>query len=154
MERYILSLDYGTQSVRGMVFDPQGHLLWKKRAAMPHYDRPLPDRAEIDPQEYKKLTIWLCRVMREEAPDLFRRIEGICLACMRDCLTVVDAEGNALRPLILWLDQRRTDTVRPGKSASSGRRGIGRRGHTDPGGKPGGIYQLPSGPGTPDLGKG
>lgn len=113
MERYVLSLDYGTQSVRGMVFDPRGHLLWKKRAAMPHYDKPLPDRAEIDPQEYKKLTIWLCRVMREEVPDLFRRIEGICLACMRDCLTVVDAEGNALRPLILWLDQRRTDTIRP-----------------------------------------
>ncbi len=113
MEEYILSLDYGTQSVRGMVFDPQGRQLWKKRAGMPAYDKSAPDRAEIDPAVYKKITIWLCRVLKEERLDIFRHIGGISIACMRDCLTVVDREGNALRPLILWLDQRRTEVVRP-----------------------------------------
>ena len=113
MERYVLSLDYGTQSVRGMVFDPQGKLLWKKRANMPQYQRPYPGWAEVDPEEYKKLTIWICRVLREERPEIFSAVEGICIACMRDCLAVVDAEGKALRPMILWLDQRRTQVIRP-----------------------------------------
>ncbi len=113
MEEYILSLDYGTQSVRGMVFDPQGRQIWKKKAAMPPYDKPAPDRAEIDPVYYKKLTVWLCHALQKENPDVFEHIGGLCIACMRDCLTIVDKEGEALRPLILWLDQRRTSVVRP-----------------------------------------
>ena len=80
---------------------------------MPPYDKPAPDRAEIDPVYYKKLTVWLCHALQKENPDVFEHIGGLCIACMRDCLTIVDKEGEALRPLILWLDQRRTSVVRP-----------------------------------------
>lgn len=109
----ILSFDCGTQSIRGFLFDKKGELLLKESVEVGEYEAKEPGQAEIDPDRFRQAMAEVCHKIREDRPDLFERIAGLTVSCMRECMILADEQGEAIRPCIVWLDRRKTSVKRP-----------------------------------------
>ena len=109
MERkVILTIDCGTQSLRGLLFSPDGNLLARTRIPYAPYASPRPGWAEQDPEIYWEGLCRACRRLKREHPDHFARIAGVGVTTQRNSMINVDRRGNCLRPAIIWLDQRKS----------------------------------------------
>jgi len=109
----LLAIDNGTQSVRALLFDPYGNLIAKSRVIIEPYFSTAPGLAEQDPQVF-----WdaVCRACQElwQLPGVHKEtIAAVALTGQRGTVVNVDEAGNPLRPAIIWLDQRRTDGLKP-----------------------------------------
>lgn len=115
----ILAIDNGTQSVRALAFDLQGNLLAKARVPIEPYVAPQPGWAEKDPDTYWDALCRACQLLWRQAeatgkPAALReRIAGVALTTQRSTVINVDEAGQSLRPAIVWLDQRRTEGLKP-----------------------------------------
>ena len=110
-----MTIDCGTQSVRVLVFDIRGSLLYKYKSAIDEYKTINPGWKEIDPDIiWNKICIGT-RSLYEKDRDLFFRIEGVTVSCQRDSVVVVDKDGNHLRDCIIWMDKRKNKEIRPMK---------------------------------------
>jgi len=108
----ILAIDNGTQSVRALAIDGQGSLVAKTRVPIqPYYSTAL-GLAEQDPQVYWDAVCQATRQLWQYGVDP-QRIACLSLTTQRSTMINVDAQGKPLRPAIVWLDQRRTQDVRP-----------------------------------------
>ncbi|MES2818500.1 MAG: FGGY-family carbohydrate kinase [Pseudomonadota bacterium] len=106
---YLLAIDNGTQSVRALLFDLQGNLLGKGKVELQAYYSSQPGWAEQDPEYYWQNLGEACRRLWQ-AVDIDRGlIKGVSLTTQRGTVINVDAQGAALRPAMLWLDQRRAE---------------------------------------------
>ncbi|MCG8618739.1 MAG: FGGY-family carbohydrate kinase [Desulfobacterales bacterium] len=105
-DKYVLSLDCGTQSLRALVFDCNGQLLAREQVEYSPYVSPGPGLAEQDPEIYWDSLIQACRQLATNAPDIWTGIAGVGVTTQRATMVNVDAAGNVLRPAIVWLDQR------------------------------------------------
>lgn len=110
---HILAIDNGTQSVRALLFDPRGNLLAKTRVPLTAYQSPAPGLLEIDPQIFWQSLCQACQQLWEQPGVDKRSIAGVALTTQRSTVVNVDPSGNPLRPAIVWLDQRRTEGLRP-----------------------------------------
>jgi sugar (pentulose or hexulose) kinase len=105
----ILAIDNGTQSVRALIFDDRGNLLFKSRIPLQPYYSARPGWAEQDPEYF-----WdaICQALKslwsEQGADP-ADIGGVAVTTQRTTMVNLDARGHPLRPAIIWLDQRRTD---------------------------------------------
>jgi sugar (pentulose or hexulose) kinase len=115
----ILSIDNGTQSVRALLFDAQGNLLAKSRIPIEPYFSTAPGLAEQDPEVFWQA---LCRACQQLWADLAmgndpkiskERIACVTLTTQRSTLINLDKDGQPLRPAMVWLDQRRTEGLKP-----------------------------------------
>ena len=113
MQDYILSIDNGTQSIRALIFDLQGSLIAKSRIPITPYVSPHPGWAEQDPDYYWTTLCEACQKLWVENHIDKERIKGVTLTTQRATMVNVDQQGKPLRPAITWLDQRRTDGLRP-----------------------------------------
>ncbi len=109
----LLAIDNGTQSVRALLFDPQGVLLAKARVPIQPYYSTRPGYAEQDP-----LVFWdaVCRACREllALPGVqIQSIAAVALTTQRSTVVNLDQHGEPLRPAVVWLDQRRTPGLPP-----------------------------------------
>ena len=101
----ILSLDIGTSSLKAGLFDMKGCLLEKRGSRIPFLpDISPPDAGyEIDPAE------WMAAV-KKLVPSLLagrkETLSSIVISGNGPTLVAVGEKGEALRPAILWLDQR------------------------------------------------
>lgn len=103
----ILTVDFGTQSVRTCLFDKDGNLLAnEKEEYEPAYVSPKPGWAEQDPDYYYGCMKKALRKLTSSNPELVRRIAGITQTCFRDSAVLLDENFRPVRPMILWLDQR------------------------------------------------
>ncbi|NND00242.1 MAG: carbohydrate kinase [Gammaproteobacteria bacterium] len=111
-EPLFLAIDFGTQSVRAIVFDLHGASL--VRAAVPIPAPRSPEKGWAE-QDAEKLWQWLCEACRKASSELddATRIKAVAVTTMRATVIPVDASGDALRPAILWPDQRRTKSAPP-----------------------------------------
>ena len=107
----ILALDAGTQSVRALVFDPAGNLVAKARVPIIPYVSPHPGWAEQRPEIYWESIVEGCRALWSAGAVRPEDLAGVALTTQRATMVNVDREGNALRPAIVWLDQRRAEDV-------------------------------------------
>src|SRR5689334_17836960 len=115
---HALAIDVGTQSVRALLFDPAGNLVEMGRVPIEPYVSPQPGWAEQDPEVWWAAIGEACRRLWAAAasapaaigPDA---VGGVALTTQRVTLVVADENGTALRPAIVWLDQRRTEGLRP-----------------------------------------
>jgi sugar (pentulose or hexulose) kinase len=115
---HALAIDVGTQSVRAILFDAAGTLVAMGRVPIEPYVSPLPGWAEQDPEVWWAAIGEACRRLWAAAaaadakpgPDC---VAGVALTTQRVTIVVADTAGKPLRPAIVWLDQRRTEGLRP-----------------------------------------
>lgn len=102
----ILTIDFGTQSVRVAIFDKEGNCLAsEKETYEPAYFSIKPGYAEQDPNYYYDC-LCKCTQRISKNAELMNRVKGITMTCFRDSAVLLDKENKIIRPMILWLDQR------------------------------------------------
>ncbi len=112
MPENLLAIDHGTQSVRALVFDPRGDLLHKVRVPIEPYYSTAPGLAEQDPEVFWKAVCDACQGLWAQGVDR-SSLAAVALTTQRSTVLNLDKDGRPLRPAIHWLDQRRTEGVRP-----------------------------------------
>jgi sugar (pentulose or hexulose) kinase len=109
----LLAIDNGTQSVRALVFDLEGHLLAKERVPIEIYVSDAPGLSELPLEPAWGLLCQATRALVANHPDLIPRLAGAALTTQRGTTVNLDREGRPLRHAITWLDQRRTEGLPP-----------------------------------------
>ena len=110
---HLLAIDYGTQSVRALLFDARGALVAKSRVEVEPFYSDHPGWAEQDP---RAMWGWLCEACQglwQQCPVPREAVAAVALTTQRATMVNVDEAGDPLRPAILWLDQRRTEGLPP-----------------------------------------
>lgn len=110
----VLTIDFGTQSVRVAIFDSKGNqLAMEKEKYNPPYFSILPNYAEQDPKIYYEAMCHCSKRLVEANKELIEEVQGACLTCFRDSAVLLDKDRNVIRPMILWLDQRNAECKKP-----------------------------------------
>jgi len=111
----VLAVDNGTQSLKALLFSAvDGSLVATQNVPFtPPYESPQPGWAEQDPAIYWNALCRACHGLWENGTVDRHRIAGVALTTQRGTVIPVDRNGTALRPAILWLDQRKTYGLRP-----------------------------------------
>ena len=112
MPENLLAIDNGTQSVRALVFDPRGNLLFKQRVPIEPYYSTAPGLAEQDPEVFWRAVCEACQGLWAQGVDKSSLVAA-ALTTQRSTLINLDKNGKPLRPAIVWLDQRRTEGLKP-----------------------------------------
>jgi len=103
MNEALLTLDLGTSSCKGAVYDVTGALLAEASQGYP-VQRPAPLWVEQDPQDWWDAAIAVCRRLLQDVPA--GAIAGVGLSGQVPTMVLVDAAGQALAPAITWQDRR------------------------------------------------
>lgn len=103
----LLGIDVGTSSIKAMLMEEDGKIIGVRTKG---YDVKIPREgwAEQDPEEWWEA---LCRILKEmkmEHSCEFETINGIGFSGQMHGLVAVDREGKAVRPAMIWMDQRAT----------------------------------------------
>jgi sugar (pentulose or hexulose) kinase len=110
---HLLAIDFGTQSVRALLFDPRGNLAARSRVGVEPYFSDHPGWAEQDPLYMWRSLCEACQSLWELSPVAKGAVAGVALTTQRATMVNVDADGDPLRPAIIWLDQRRCEGLPP-----------------------------------------
>lgn len=105
----ILALDFGTQSLRAIIFDDSGKMLEKEKVVYEPYFSPKPGYAEKNPEEYWNNMCMAINNIHSRNPDILKHLKGCVVTALRDSFVNLDRKANILRPSILWLDQRKAE---------------------------------------------
>ncbi|ATQ76251.1 carbohydrate kinase [Massilia violaceinigra] len=109
IDKTILAIDNGTQSVRAILFDLQGNIVAKSQVHFESYFSEHPGWAEHDPEDYWQSLCRACKQLWEQPGADKAAVQGVAVTTQRGTVINVGQDGKALRPAITWLDQRRTD---------------------------------------------
>lgn len=109
MSGYLLGIDVGTGSSKGVLVDPDGTIV--ATASRPHQmSLPRPGWAEVDAEQ-----VWWADIValsRELMAAADRPIAGVCVSGVGPCLLLCDEDGRPLRPAILYgIDMRATAEI-------------------------------------------
>ncbi len=110
---YILAIDNGTQSVRALVFDLKGNVMVKSQVPLEPYFSQQPGWAEQHPEYFWESLCQACQQLWQRGKVDKEAIAGVALTTQRATMVNVGREGKPLRPAIVWLDQRRTQGLKP-----------------------------------------
>lgn len=113
MPENLLAIDNGTQSVRALLFDPQGTLLAKERVPIEPYYSTAPGLAEQDPKVFWDAVCTACQRLFQRQGVNKSSIAAVALTTQRSTVLNVDKNGRPLRPAVIWLDQRRAEGMKP-----------------------------------------
>ncbi|MDQ0510042.1 FGGY-family carbohydrate kinase [Ancylobacter amanitiformis] len=102
---YVVAVDGGTESLRAGVYDPSGACLGQ--ASHPYGTEFAPGaRAEQNPEDWWTALGIATKAALAKAGINPKAVEAICLTTTSCTVVALDAEGNALRPALLWMDVR------------------------------------------------
>jgi sugar (pentulose or hexulose) kinase len=107
-KQYIIAIDSGTQSIRAVLFDRFGLQIAIEQADYEPYFSREPGWAEQHAEDYWAKLCHVCRKLMAGIDIDRNRIAGIGMTSQRNTVIPLDVSGNALRPAIIWLDQRKT----------------------------------------------
>jgi len=103
----VLTLDFGTQSVRTSLIDDKGNMVCKEKLAYsPVYYSSQPGFAEQDPDYYWECAKTCLKNLTKQNPEEIKRICGATITTFRDSSVQLDENLKPIRKMILWLDQR------------------------------------------------
>ena len=109
MERnpLVLTLDFGTQSVRAALINKQGETVYIVRKAYePIYFSNKKGYAEQHADFYWENLVDCLKTISKERKELLPDILAMTVTTFRDSAVLLDKDYRPLRPVILWLDQR------------------------------------------------
>jgi sugar (pentulose or hexulose) kinase len=113
-ESLLLAIDVGTQSARALVFDAGGEARAAARVPIdPPYVAPQPGWAEQDVQAYWQAMVRAVRSLWDEGAVSPGQVAGLALTTQRGTVVCADAQGQPLRPAIVWPDARLCDAPPP-----------------------------------------
>ncbi len=115
MAENLLAIDCGTQSVRALLFNPQGDLLAKARVPIEPYFSTAPGLAEQDPNVFWDALCQACKQLFSLKEAQKDSIAAVSITTQRSTVVNMDKDGKPLRPAIIWLDQRRAEEFPPVK---------------------------------------
>ncbi|MGC1460800.1 MAG: xylulokinase [Terracidiphilus sp.] len=108
MAEYLLAHDLGTTGNKGTLYTPEGQLVASYACSYPtHYFNG--NWAEQNPDDWWQAICVSTRKLLEQAAVRPEEIEVVALSGQMMGCTPVDGQGNALRPSILYCDQRATE---------------------------------------------
>ncbi|MDN5343743.1 FGGY-family carbohydrate kinase [Oceanotoga sp. DSM 15011] len=102
----ILSIDCGTQSLRGIIFDKFGYIKGYKKIDFNPYFSIKPGWAEQKAEIYWKSLCEATNYLKLENFSEFKKIDAVVITTLRDTMINLDKNGKVLRNTITWLDQR------------------------------------------------
>ena len=104
---YVLGIDLGTSSLKGLLMNKSGEVV-----AFAGYDYPLlhPKKgySEQNPEEWVKACENVFKALSEKVKDFKAELEGIAISGQMHGLVTLDGEDKVVRPAILWNDTRTT----------------------------------------------
>ncbi|MBX9644583.1 MAG: FGGY-family carbohydrate kinase [Novosphingobium sp.] len=103
----ILAIDNGTQSVRTLAFDLSGKLVAKSQVKLDGYTSPGPGWMEHDVDLFWTQVCRACQDLWATGLVDPARLAGMVVTTQRATVITLDAQGQPLRPAIVWPDQRR-----------------------------------------------
>lgn len=109
--KYLLSVDYGTQSIRALVFDHHGQLITKIQRNVVAYTSPKKEWAE---QQSEYCWQQVCDVIQQLWRDSNitpAQICGLAITTQRNCVVHMNKNNEVIRPLIMWPDDRRATNL-------------------------------------------
>ncbi len=98
----LLGIDVGTSSTKAVVLDPRGHELGVARSPHP-LQRPRQGWVETDPEDWWRST---CEAVGAAVTAAGVGVCSVGISGQMHGAVLVRADGSALRPAILWADQR------------------------------------------------
>lgn len=104
---YLLAIDNGTQSVRALLFDPQGNLVDKAQVMMTTYASPQPGWVENAPEDFWRALCQACNDLWAKTTVPKSAVRCVTVTTQRATVINLDHAGIPLRPAIIWMDQRR-----------------------------------------------
>lgn len=103
----VLTLDFGTQSVRTALINKQGDIVYlSKKAYDPVYFSLKKGYAEQDADFYWNNLVGCLKELSAKSKDHLKDIIAMTVTTFRDSAVFLDENNKPLRPIILWLDQR------------------------------------------------
>jgi xylulokinase len=102
---FVIGIDVGSQSIKGVLIDPAGQL----RATASHgltMNHPYGGWAEQDPRHWEEGVAHVVATLLQEASVAGDDVGALCLACQVDGVVPISTRGEALGPAIIWLDRR------------------------------------------------
>ncbi len=105
----LLALDQGTQSSRAMLFDASGELVGRYQQPIQPYRDGGPGHAEQHADYFWRQLSLACQGLWEDHGELRQRVVAVALTTQRASVVCLDQAMTPLRPVVIWLDQRRTD---------------------------------------------
>jgi len=106
MAGYVLSIDCGTQSLRSIIFDSTGQMLAKDSVSFEPYYSTKPGFAEQDPYVYWDALCQTTNTLKSKNSEEFNRVDTVCVTAQRDTCVCLDKDGEPVRDLISWADER------------------------------------------------
>jgi xylulokinase len=102
---HFLGVDAGTTAFKAALFDERGN---ERAVSTREYQltHPGPDRVELEAETYWEACKSVIRAVLASWGGKPRQIRAISIASQGETLVPVDGEGRALRPAIVWLDNR------------------------------------------------
>jgi len=109
-EPIILTIDYGTQSVRAIAFNSRGDLVAKAQTLLNDYTHPEPGWMEHDVDGFWQIMADTCQKLWAESSVRPEQVQGLVVTTQRATVINLDSAGKPLRPAIIWTDQRQAKT--------------------------------------------
>ena len=109
-EKYFLSIDNGTQSVRAIVFDGQGQLIAKSKIEIEPYFSDQKGWAEQNADYFWNSLCKACQELWPQLPIPKESITAVSVTTQRATIVPMGINNQPLRPAISWLDQRQVET--------------------------------------------
>lgn len=104
---YVLGIDLGTSSLKGLLMNEKGEVCASASSEYPLI-HPASGFSEQDPNEWLQACEIVFDRLREAVPDFSEQLAGISFSGQMHSLVVLDESHKVLRNAILWNDVRTT----------------------------------------------
>ncbi len=102
---YLLGIDVGTSGAKALLIDAEGAVIASATEEYPLYT-PRPLWAEQDPEDWWRATVAAIRAVLNRSGVHAEDVAGLGLTGQMHGMVALDANGQVLRPCIMWNDQR------------------------------------------------
>lgn len=104
---YVLGLDLGTSSLKGLLVNKKGDLVYSTSADYPLI-QPQKGYSEQNPEEWFQAAITVLEATLTAIPDARDQLEAISFSGQMHSLVLLDEADQVVRNAILWNDVRTT----------------------------------------------
>ena len=105
----ILTFDCGTQSIRCTLVDKNGNIVGMATQRTKECFALERGWAEQNADEYAVAICEVAQKLKNQCGELWNDVIAVTATAVRDTNVCMDKNGKAVRPIIMWLDQREAE---------------------------------------------